>query len=107
MTIGKFSFPTRPERPWPSAFEKLTGLQRVAGARAISLRGHPVFTLVTTSLAPAFARPPLPCLESRGEKTDARFAPTNFRSNGPWRIGLLARRRWQGRRVEAIPPPAA
>src|ERR1700720_665591 len=41
------------------------------------------------------------------EKTDAGFAQTNFRSNGPWRNGLLARWRWQGRSVDANPPPAA
>jgi hypothetical protein len=46
----------RPGGSWPSAFKKLIALQRVTGARAISFRGHPVFTLIITSLAPAFAR---------------------------------------------------
>src|ERR1700732_1671348 len=44
------------------------------------------------------------------EKTDAGFAQTNFLSKGPWRNCLLARRRrrlWQGRSVDANPPPAA
>src|SRR3984893_14457835 len=41
------------------------------------------------------------------EKTDAGFAQTNFRSKGPWRNGLLAWQRWQGRSVDANPPPAA
>ena len=73
-----FSFPTRPGGSWPIAFRKLTGLQRgtVGGAPAISFRGHPVFTLIITSLAPAFERSPLPCLalSPEGEKTDAGFA---------------------------------
>jgi hypothetical protein len=57
----------RPEGSWPSAFKRLIRLQRgVTGARAISFRGHPVFTLIITSLVPAFERSPLPCLESRG-----------------------------------------
>ena len=43
----------------------------------------------------------------RGKKTDAGVAQTNFRSDGPWRNGLLAWRRWQGRSVDANPPPAA
>src|ERR1700732_4387830 len=44
------------------------------------------------------------------EKTEAGFAQTNVLSKGPWRNGLLARRRrrrWQGRSVDANPPPAA
>src|ERR1700736_3632276 len=37
-----FSFPTRPDGSWPSAFKKLTGLQRgVGGARAISFAAIP------------------------------------------------------------------
>src|ERR1700737_1500343 len=58
----------RPGGSWPSAFKKLPGLQRVPGARAISFRGHPVFTLIITSLAPAFAWLPLLCPDSRGRR---------------------------------------
>jgi len=36
-----FSFPTRPDGSWPSAFKKLAGLQRVAGAPAISFAAIP------------------------------------------------------------------
>jgi chromosomal replication initiator protein len=64
-----FSFPTRPGGSRPSAFKKLARLQRgTVGAPAISFAATPVFTLIITSLAPAFARPPLPCLESRGRR---------------------------------------
>jgi chromosomal replication initiation ATPase DnaA len=58
----------RPGGSWPSAFKKLPGLQRVTGARAISFRGHPGFTLIITSLAPAFAWLPLLCPDSRGRR---------------------------------------
>ena len=58
----------RPGGSWPSAFKKLIGLQRVTGARAISFRGHPGFTLIITSLAPAFAWLPLLCPDSRGRR---------------------------------------
>jgi hypothetical protein len=58
----------RPGGSWPSAFKKLIALQRVTGARAISFRGHPGFTLIITSLAPAFAWLPLLCPDSRGRR---------------------------------------
>jgi chromosomal replication initiator protein len=65
-----FSFPTRPGGSRPSAFKKLARLQHgTVGAPAISFAAIPVFTLTITSLAPAFARPPLPCLESRGRRS--------------------------------------